>query len=375
MKKLNGAIWTLVLALTMVMFSVGTVSADEEKPLEFGEQVSYTSVNADNSISRTAGIDVLKDEPKNEYWMKVDVTESGRIYRFLVGRDDEYDIKAIESVELYKDNISNKIETLAERNDFGYSWVNYISSGLKVNKGDTYYLRFVIDTDAIKDNVDYAYRIGVELNDGMYHAGSFEDPFTSKVGFFDQYYDDLTPGDYWYRISCKTTGKLDIVQNSAVNRISAVALYDSNRNKLQDLKKSNVSDGSRDYFEMKVNVKAGKSYYLKSTVDKNYSSELMITTKICPKAVVLTSVKAQKKAMKISWKKCSDKIKEYEINYSTYKDFSSCTVEKVKYTGKVSSKTIKGVKSNKKYYVRIRTVGEGYEGASTWSKIKSCKIK
>ena len=85
----------------------------------------------------------------------------------------------------------------------------------------------------------------------------------------------------------------------------------------------------------------------------------------------ITSVKAQSKAFTVKWKKKSG-ITGYQIQYSTNSKFKKGNKSiKIK-NAKTRSKKITKLKSNKKYYVRIRTYkGKKY---SKWSKVKSAKI-
>ncbi|WP_022762405.1 fibronectin type III domain-containing protein [Butyrivibrio sp. AD3002] len=92
----------------------------------------------------------------------------------------------------------------------------------------------------------------------------------------------------------------------------------------------------------------------------------------------LSKPKAGKKSITIKWKKQTAKgIKGYEIQYSTDKDFKT-NVKKVTITKvKTETKTIKKLKSGKKYYVRIRTFKKisGEKVYSDWSTPKSVKVK
>ncbi len=85
----------------------------------------------------------------------------------------------------------------------------------------------------------------------------------------------------------------------------------------------------------------------------------------------ITSVKSQSKAFTVKWKKKSG-ITGYQIQYSTNSKFKKGNKSiKIK-NAKTRSKKITKLKSNKKYYVRIRTYkGKKY---SKWSKVKSAKI-
>lgn len=100
------------------------------------------------------------------------------------------------------------------------------------------------------------------------------------------------------------------------------------------------------------------------------------TKKVSVKGTVLKKVVNKKnKKIEVTWKKLKG-VTGYEVQYSTNKDFKK-GVHTKKVTGAVKVKvTIKGLKKNKKYYVRIRTYKKvgGKKYVSKWSKKKSVKI-
>ncbi len=92
----------------------------------------------------------------------------------------------------------------------------------------------------------------------------------------------------------------------------------------------------------------------------------------------LSKPKAGKKSFTLKWKKQTQKgIKGYEIQYATDKKFTKNTKTVSINKAKTTSKTIKKLKSGKKYYVRIRTFTKknGEKVYSKWSKTKSVKLK
>lgn len=100
-----------------------------------------------------------------------------------------------------------------------------------------------------------------------------------------------------------------------------------------------------------------------------------------PKATKLSSVKAARKSIALTWKKITSKvqkkrIKGYQIQYSTKRNFKKAKTKNVNGYQKTRV-TLKKLKSKKKYYVRIRTIlkinGKTYY--SKWSRIKSVKTK
>lgn len=102
-----------------------------------------------------------------------------------------------------------------------------------------------------------------------------------------------------------------------------------------------------------------------------------ITTK---KAIVKKLSSKKKRQLKVTWKKVSG-AQGYEIKLATNKAFTkNKKTVKVK-KGSATSKTIKKLKSGKKYYVKIRAYKkvtiDGYTVTANgpWSQIKSKKVK
>lgn len=95
-----------------------------------------------------------------------------------------------------------------------------------------------------------------------------------------------------------------------------------------------------------------------------------------PKGIKLSKVTAKKKAFVVKWKKQTNDITGYEIQYSLKKNFSKAQIKKVQKNK--TSFTVKKLKPKKKYFVRIRTYktvnGQG-TFYSDWSKAKTVKIK
>ena len=92
--------------------------------------------------------------------------------------------------------------------------------------------------------------------------------------------------------------------------------------------------------------------------------------------VKITKPKAGKKKITVKWKKVSKKnqkkIKGIQIQVATDKNFKNI-VKDTTAKKKKTSKVIKGLKSKKKYYVRIRAYAPGNH-VSAWKK-KSVKVK
>ncbi|MGN1328621.1 MAG: fibronectin type III domain-containing protein [Eubacterium sp.] len=87
--------------------------------------------------------------------------------------------------------------------------------------------------------------------------------------------------------------------------------------------------------------------------------------------------KKTKSSVAVNWKKTSD-VKGYEVQYSTSSKFTKSKTKTVKVTGAAkASITLKGLKKNKKYYVRVRTykVVANQKAYSDWSAVKTVTTK
>ena len=137
-------------------------------------------------------------------------------------------------------------------------------------------------------------------------------------------------------------------------------------------------------------LKAGTDYKVSYSDNKNvgkakavvtfkgkYTGKITKSFVINPKGTSLKSVKRAKKAFKATWKKQSKQTTGYQIQYSTKKGFGSKVKTVTVSNNKVTSKTIKSLKKNQKYYVRVRTYKKAGNSKfySGWSKTKSVKTK
>ena len=108
-----------------------------------------------------------------------------------------------------------------------------------------------------------------------------------------------------------------------------------------------------------------------------YGASFSKTFKINPKASKLIKLTAGSKRLKAKWSKRKVQSSGYQIQCALNKKFTSGKKSFfIRKTGQVT-KVIKGLKKNKKYYVRVRTfkrVGSK-RFYSKWSKVKSIKTK
>ena len=155
----------------------------------------------------------------------------------------------------------------------------------------------------------------------------------------------------------KSSATSAVISWSAASKVSGYEIlkFDSAKNAYVHL--AHVSNSQTSY---KVSsLKNSTAYYYqvrayKTVNDKNYYGEAgnTVFTFIKPSKVKLKSVTLSKTTLKVEWKKvnCSG----YEITYTTDRKFKK-GLKKVKIKNpKTVKKTIKKLKKNKKYYVKVR---------------------
>lgn len=109
----------------------------------------------------------------------------------------------------------------------------------------------------------------------------------------------------------------------------------------------------------KVTYSSGRKnvgkYKVKVTFKKKYKGSVTKTFKIIPKKTSISSVKGTKSSITVKWKKQSKQVSGYQIQYTTDKKFKKSVKTTTVSSYKTTSKTIKSLSTNKKYYVRVRT--------------------
>lgn len=138
-----------------------------------------------------------------------------------------------------------------------------------------------------------------------------------------------------------------------------------------------------------ANCTAGNHPYAVTTVKATLFAKGKATY-VCPacgntvvkslkkKTFKISSLKSTKKNTIVVKTKKQAQIKGYQVQYSTSKKFTKKTTKAVKVaTKKGLKKTVKGLKSGKKYYVRVRAYKMNGKKAvySAWTAKKSVKVK
>lgn len=189
---------------------------------------------------------------------------------------------------------------------------------------------------------------------------------------FDWANDDF---QHWYRFVPSCTGtytaKIFTTDERVRNDSGAIGLeiWDESETVLASGLWSDLSLSAT----AKTKLTKGKTYYI--YIDFWQDQQIPISTVIdlnLP-TTKITKITGGKKQFKVKWKKVSI-ADGYKIQYSTDKKFKKGVKTVTVRGAKTTSRTIKKLKKNKKYYVRIRAykIKAPYP---SWSKVKTVKTK
>ncbi len=187
--------------------------------------------------------------------------------------------------------------------------------------------------------------------------------------------------------NCSAANVLTIPRITSISLKTTSYKYDGKVKKPKVLVKNSAGDTTHGlYYTVKYsnNKNVGKAT-AKITVKEPsspYSVNKTLTFTIKPKGTSISRLVSYKNKITVKWKKQTTQTTGYQIQYSTNKKFTSKESKTVTIKSKnTTSKTIKNLKSKKKYYVRIRTYkevkvnGKLTKICSGWSSLKSVKTK
>lgn len=142
--------------------------------------------------------------------------------------------------------------------------------------------------------------------------------------------------------------------------------------------KGNIIDASN-YTVTYSNKKSKKVGEYKVTIKfkNNYKGKKELSYKIKPQGTIIKKLKAGVEQFKVTWKKNKEQTSGYQIKIATNKRFTK-NIKKIKIIkNKITSMIIKKLKSNMKYFVKIRTYKNvnGNKIYSSWSEVKKVKTK
>ncbi len=118
-------------------------------------------------------------------------------------------------------------------------------------------------------------------------------------------------------------------------------------------------------------------YTVTVTLKGNYAGTATTEYTINPKTTKIKKLIKAKKAITVKWAKKKSQTTGYQIILCTKKNFKKGTKIVTIKKNNIGLKTIKGLKANKKYFVKIRTFKKvgNTKHYSAWSKVKSVKTK
>ncbi len=124
----------------------------------------------------------------------------------------------------------------------------------------------------------------------------------------------------------------------------------------------------------KNNKKIGKATVTVAFKGSKYEGVVNKTFTIIPKKAGISDIHSGKKSIKFTWGRVGN-CSGYQIQYSTSKSFKSKKTITIK-SKKTVTKNIKGLKSGKKYYIRIRTYKtvNGKKIYGEWNTTKKARI-
>ncbi len=165
-----------------------------------------------------------------------------------------------------------------------------------------------------------------------------------------------------------------------------VYAYDTAKKKWTYIGRSSTNSFKLTYIYTKgkkVKISADKEYkiyvraYFNSTVNGTstpvYGSLCSATTRSAPKTPNLTLSKSGTSAIKATWSK-NTAVSGYQVYLSPTSNFSSGVKKALFSTNKTTTKTFKGLKKGKTYYVRVRSYKK-VGGVTYYSAYKKVKIK
>lgn len=142
-----------------------------------------------------------------------------------------------------------------------------------------------------------------------------------------------------------------------------------------------LADSSVDNGLLISKLEPGKYRYVLEASNASKDTVLLEKTfTVVPKGTSVKSLKAGKKQFTVTWKKQSSHTDGYQLQYATEKSFKNAKTVTVKKTSSLQ-KTVTGLKSKEKYYVRVRTYANYSEDSKTermpssWSEEDAVTVK
>ncbi len=364
MKKIISFALTLVMAFTVFGYGA-TVYAGEHQTM--GTAKEY-------SVGET--VNGTLDENRVEF-IKFTLNQSGRL---------SFKAEGVSSYQVYifQENIPEQfiyVDYVRDNSDLGKAYSNTYYNLL----AGTYYFKLNNDSrNANNYSITTAFTPSGETftetfdvnNDviGKANEVEFGKSYKGMLGINDK-------NDYYKIVS--TNGKYTLKVNSDNKAIDAI-LLNSDGNRIENYYTSkNYATGGytlNETISLKSGVYylrmydySGSTFYSLSLTSYTTADNSSVTIKK-PTNAKINKLQAKKKAIVVYWNKQND-VTGYQLQIATDKKFKK---NKKNYSVKnVNKKTVKKLKSKKKYFVRVRAykLNNGKKIYGNWSSIKSIKVK
>ena len=300
---------------------------------------------------------------KRKYYVKVCTFKYGNSYRYC----SLY--SSVKSVNIKK-GVSMKTMLNAIKTDTSgkKEILELTNKGVNISKYDTTYERFkAIYNWHSKHNTDFGWScMDCNINFNSCIAALFQN--SNKT--YDKYI-YLAAGDFKNNDGSVVMHKWSVIYIAGTGYIFDPRLQGYSNNKT----------GS-DYFGISRSSKLGKCFlfdgwmfYWDVAKDEKKTSAYIIPSEVKPAKVKVKSISAVKGGFKLKWGTVKSG-RGYQIAYSTKKDLSNKKIVNVDGI-KTASKTVKGLKSGKTYYVRVRAYKQYGKTKlyGSYSDVKKIKVK
>lgn len=329
----------------------------------FGNITTYANTKKTaQTIEFNQSVNAYVDASSKEYWIKFEPTSTG-YYEFVCSTLSPYGTVIATIYDSAKEAL---MVNSCDSTSTDFITATYLTAG------ETYY--FVLETE----NIAYSTAVTVKA-----HSHTFN-TVLNYPAIYDQYESDNCEngGNYTFCAYCDeyitnavyyipkniTLKKSTFVYNGKA-KTTTVTAYDQ---------MGNVIPASNYTVKYKNNTKPGNATVTVTFNNVNYSGSFTANITIKPKKESITYLGTKSaKSLLVKWKKDTT-VTGYQVQYSTSKKFYKSKTKTVTITSKKTiKKTISKLKSNKKYYVRVRSykTSNGKKIYGDWSAVKSVKVK
>lgn len=344
-------LFCILLCVVMMLVSLSPVTVFANS-FETAQEMSLGEV-ADAEVART-------DDTTKNYWTSFRC-EKTEYYTITVRCSSLRDNMVVEVYDAGKKLIESSVNNTGAQ-EFGYTFF--------LTEGNTYFFKYFI-YDGTAD-------ISVSINAHTHSFTKFDlapsiadDDAERRLDGFARFTCPECKSSYYaYIIPAPASVKLSgSTVYTGAELTPVVTVYDYT---------GKLIPQSEYYLAYEKNMNTGKAFVTVTFTGELYQGELTKSFIIKPKKQNLSSLKSTKsKQMSVVWKKDTT-VSGYELLYSTSSKFSKSKTKTVTITkNSTTSKTIKALTANKKYYVKLRAYKtvDGVKQYGSYSAVKSVKIK